>query len=151
MVRWLPKKVTRARTIFTRPKSSVGKIPALMIVQWLSCDPVEINTEKVIRSDSLLFQLITESGLAVMRIEKPGMGDSRGPDCTECDYDTELSAYRAGMMKLKQMDGVDTNAIYVMGISIGASSAPLLFGKENIKGYIVSGGFSKTWLNICWS
>ena len=135
----------QVRTIFTSPKSVKAKVPAIFIVQWLSCDQVEINSQRVSRYDSLFYQLITESGFAVMRVEKPGLGDSEGPDCTECDYNTELAAYSAALKALKKNAVVDTSSIYVLGISIGASGAPLLFSKENIKGMIVTGGFSKTW------
>src|SRR5688500_8138792 len=95
--------------------------------------------------DCLLHHLITRSGYAMMRVEKPGLGDSEGPDCSEADYESELAAYRAAFKALKKIDFVDTNSIYVLGISIGGASAPLVFQDENIKGFIVTGGFYKTW------
>ena len=96
-------------------------------------------------TDSLLYDLITKSGYAMMRVEKPGLGDSDGPDCSEADYESELATYRAAYKAVKKMDFIDTSSIYVLGISIGSASAPLVFQDENIKGLIVTGGFYKTW------
>ncbi|MFN2439255.1 MAG: alpha/beta hydrolase family protein, partial [Chitinophagaceae bacterium] len=96
-------------------------------------------------TDSLFNDLITRSGYAFMRVEKPGLGDSEGPDCSEADYEAELAAYKAAFKAMKKMDFIDTSSIFVLGISIGSASAPLVFQDENIKGFIVTGGFYKTW------
>jgi esterase/lipase len=81
-----------------------------------------------------------------MRVEKPGLGDSEGPDCSEADYESELAAFRTAFKALKNINYVDTNSIYILGLSIGSVSAPLTMQNENVKGFIVSGGFTKTWL-----
>jgi|SRR5687768_6527927 len=133
------------RTILTKPSGVKGKLPVIFITQWLSCSQVEVNQKRMSDTDSLLNDLITKSGYAVMRVEKPGLGDSEGPDCSEADYESELAAYRAAYKALKKLDFIDTNSVFVLGISIGSASAPLVFAEENIKGYIVTGGFYKTW------
>ena len=37
----LPGDGSRLRTIVTRPKNSTGRLPAVLFVQWLSCDSIE--------------------------------------------------------------------------------------------------------------
>ncbi len=134
------------RTILTKPVGVKGKVPLIFVTQWLSCSQVEIlNRTRMSGTDSLFYHLINKSGYAMMRVEKPGLGDSDGPDCSEADYASELSTYRAAYKAVKKMDFIDTTSIYVLGISIGSASAPLVFQDENIKGLIVTGGFYKTW------
>ena len=133
------------RTVLTKPAGRKDKLPVIFLTQWLSCSQVELDLNSMDSSDSLMYDLITKSGFAFMRVEKPGLGDSEGPDCSECDYDSELAIYKAALKQLKQKSFIDTNAIYVFGFSIGAASAPLVFENENIKGMIVTGGFYNTW------
>ena len=134
------------RTIITKPSGVKGKVPLIFVTQWLSCSQVEIlNRARMSATDSLFYDLITKSGYAMMRVEKPGLGDSDGPDCSEADYESELATYRAAYKAVKKADFIDTTSIYVLGISIGSASAPLVFQDENIKGLIVTGGFYKTW------
>lgn len=133
------------RTILTRPANIKSRLPVIFVTQWLSCSQVEANQARMSSTDSLFNELITKSGYAVMRVEKPGLGDSEGPDCSDADYVSELAGYRAAFKALKKNAFIDTASIYVLGISIGGASAPLLFQNENIKGYIITGGFYKTW------
>ena len=40
---------------------------------------------------------LTRAGYLVFRVEKPGVGDSRGPDCSELEYRREVAGYIAGL------------------------------------------------------
>ncbi|HVE61787.1 MAG TPA: PDZ domain-containing protein, partial [Chitinophagaceae bacterium] len=70
------------RTILTKPAGARGKLPVIFVTQWLSCSQVEVNVNNMSDTDSLFNDLITRSGYAFMRVEKPGLGDSEGPDCS---------------------------------------------------------------------
>jgi pimeloyl-ACP methyl ester carboxylesterase len=80
-----------------------------------------------------------------MRVERPGIGDSEGPDCSECDLEADMAGYRAALAALKRYDFVDKDNLFLLGASIGGALAPVLAQDERVRGLIVSGGFAKTW------
>src|SRR5947209_2831458 len=81
-------------------------------------------------------------------MDKPGVGDSEG-DCAETDFETELSGYRAAFESLGHYDFIDPNRVFVLGISNGGGFAPLIprdaKSATTVRGYIVVGGWVKTW------
>jgi pimeloyl-ACP methyl ester carboxylesterase len=134
----------RLRTILTRPAGAPAAVPAVFLAGWLSCDSVETPeaTEGFAR---VLHGIARRSGWALMRVEKPGVGDSEGPPCSETDFRTELAGYRAALRALKKTPGVDPERIVVLGMSNGGGFAPLVGEGERVAGYISSGGWVKTW------
>ncbi|MCI0601779.1 alpha/beta hydrolase [bacterium] len=134
------------RSIVTRPLNRTGKIPGILVVGWLSCDTVEIGAAPRGGFAKLMHGLLTKSGYAMMRIDKPGIGDSGGPSCNTCDFETELAGYKAALRVFKKYDFIDPERIVLLGLSNGGGFAPLVAEKEKIAAYIVSGGWSKTWL-----
>jgi membrane-associated protease RseP (regulator of RpoE activity) len=92
----------RVRTIITRPRNAPGKLPAVFLVGWLSCDSVEYPFGPGDDGfGQLLHDVATQSGYVSIRMDKPGIGDSEGPSCAETDFQTELAAYRAAFRSLK--------------------------------------------------
>ena len=85
----------RLRTIVTKPKGATGRLPGLFLAGWLSCDSVESPVGEPDGFARLLRHVMTQSGYVVMRMDKPGIGDSEGPACAETDFRTELAGYRA--------------------------------------------------------
>ena len=136
----------RLRTIVTKPKGASGRLPGLFLAGWLSCDSVESPVGEPDGFARLLRHVMTRSGYAVMRMDKPGIGDSEGPACAETDFRTELAGYRAAFRAFATSDAVDPARIVVMGMSNGGGFAPLVTGNRTVAGFIVSGGWSKTWL-----
>jgi pimeloyl-ACP methyl ester carboxylesterase len=136
----------RLRTIVTKPKGASGRLPGLFLVGWLSCDSVESPVGEPDGFARLLRHVMTRSGYAVMRMDKPGIGDSAGPACAETDFRTELAGYRAAFRAFAKSDVVDPSRLVVMGMSNGGGFAPLVIGNQKVAGYIVSGGWGKTWL-----
>jgi pimeloyl-ACP methyl ester carboxylesterase len=135
----------RVRTVFTRPERATGRVPTLVFIPWLSCDPVE----GAVPGDGwmeVLRALAARSGWGLYRVEKPGVGDSEGPDCGHNDLEADLSAFRAALADVHRMAEVDPARIVLFGGSIGGALAPVLARDENVAGLIVSGGFSRTWL-----
>jgi pimeloyl-ACP methyl ester carboxylesterase len=136
----------RVRTIITRPQNASGKLPAVFLVGWLSCDSVEYPSGPDDDGfGQLLHDVATQSGHVLVRMDKPGIGDSEGPSCSETDFQTELAAYRAAFRTLKRYDYVDPERIFILGLSNGGGFAPLVPQDEKVRGYIVAGGWSKTW------
>lgn len=133
------------RAFITKPKKPKGKLPAILFVSWLSCSTVETPD----RDDSwtkMLREVAEKSGFLMMRVEKPGVGDSNGTACTECDLLTELDSYRAAWRHLKQRVDVDTTKIIVFGASLGGTLASIVGKHEPVKAYVTAVSVYKTWL-----
>lgn len=135
----------RLRTIVTRPSGATGKLPAILFVQWLSCDSVEVLNNPSDGVEKTLRALASKSGFVLMRVERPGLGDSEGPDCSQSDLQTDLAGFRAAFLALKKHESVDTNNLFIFGASIGGGLAPIVAQGENVRGLIVTGAFAKTW------
>ena len=134
----------RVRVIITRPLKVAGKFPAIFVVGWLSCDSVEApaNTRD---ASGKVFRLLAElPDFVTVRMDKPGIGDSEGV-CAETDFETELGAYRAAFRSLSRYDFVDAGRIFVFGISNGGGFAPLVAEGAPVRGYVIVGGWVKTW------
>jgi pimeloyl-ACP methyl ester carboxylesterase len=138
----------KLRAIVTRPHEITGKLPVIFVAGWLSCDSVEAP-EGTTDATGLVFRgLATLPGYCLFRIDKPGVGDSEG-DCAKTDFKTELAGYRAAFRSLDGYDFIDKNQIYILGISNGGGFAPLVPESEaeqaQVRGYVVVGGWVKTW------
>jgi pimeloyl-ACP methyl ester carboxylesterase len=77
-------------------------------------------------------------------MDKPGVGDSEG-DCAATDFVTELDDYRQALRAIRDYGFVDTSRIFLFGISNGGGFAPLVAEGSAIRGYVVDGGWIKTW------
>ncbi len=136
----------RVRTIVTRPQNMSGKLPAVFLVGWLSCDSAEYPFGPGGDGFGQMLQdVATRSGLVLVRMDKPGIGDSEGPSCVDLDFETEIASYRAAFKALKRYDFVDPERVFILGLSNGAAVAPLVPQDGNVRGYIVAGGWVKTW------
>ena len=137
----------RLRTLTTVPQTvphAEGKLPAIFLAGWLSCDSVEIPASGGDGVARLLRQLITDTGAIVARVDKPGVGDSEG-NCAETDFDTELSGYRAAFRALRAHPRVEPTRIILLGISNGGGFSPLVAKGVPVAGFVSIGGWSKTW------
>jgi pimeloyl-ACP methyl ester carboxylesterase len=135
----------RLRTIITRPEG-VEKPPVILFVQWLSCDTVEVRPDRDDGWSQMLRGVIRDSGWAVMRTDKRGIGDSEGAPCSELDYETELADHRAALAALASRTDLDTDRIVVFGASMGSRmAAQVAAGAPGVVGVLGWGGGSKTW------
>ena len=73
----LPGDGARLRTIVTKPQGASGRLPAVLFVQWLSCDTIELSPNAQDGWSVMLRRLITESGMLWQRTEKSGVGESK--------------------------------------------------------------------------
>ena len=138
----------RLRTIITKPHDAKGKLPVIFLAGWLSCDSVEAPDSKTDSISLVLRGLAQMPGFATFRVDKQGVGDSEGV-CSENDFESELAGYRAAFRALIRYDFIDPNQVYMLGLSNGAGFAPLVPESDaeqaQVRGYVVVGGWVKTW------
>jgi len=133
------------RTFITRPNKIAGKVPAVFFVGWLSCDSVEYPNGETDGFGALIRRIIDQSGYATMRVEKPGVGESRGTRCEQADFQSELEGYQAGFDAMRKYDFVDPDRIFVVGISNGGGVAPLVARQHRVAGFVAAGSWGRTW------
>jgi pimeloyl-ACP methyl ester carboxylesterase len=133
----------RLRVIATHPRSQ-GPFPTIFVVGWLSCDTVEAPPGTRDGTQLMLQAMARIPGFATVRLEKPGVGDSEG-DCGRTDFITELAAYRLAFQHLGAYEFVDSRRLFLFGMSNGGGFAPLVADGAPVKGYVVDGGWIKTW------
>src|SRR5881275_2945045 len=138
----------RLRTIITKPRDAKGKVPVIFVAGWLSCDSVEAPADTKDAAGLVFRGLAQVQDFSLFRVDKQGIGDSEGV-CSETDFDSELAGYRAAFRALKNYDFIDSNRVYILGISNGGGFAPLVPESEaeqrQVRGYVSVGGWAKTW------
>ena len=134
----------RQRTILTRPDKLKNKYAAIFIVQGLSCSSIEYTPGRKSNFIKTIQNIITGSNMVVMRVEKPGLGDSEG-NCSQTNFNTELSGYEKALKHLLKQDYIDPNKVVVYGSSMGSALAPYLANKYKLNGVIADGPFYRSW------
>lgn len=132
----------RQRTILTHPKGN-GRFPAILLVGGIGC----YSYDYALSDDpykKILYSL-SKKGLVTLRVEKSGVGDSKGPPCSQLDFNAEVTAYLEGLKSLRNYDFVDQEKIFVFGHSIGGIIAPLLSSQFSLKGIIVADTVGISW------
>lgn len=132
------------RSILEIP-NGVSKPPTILFLPGIGCASYDFgfNENHIIK---LFIESLVERGIAVYRVEKPGIGDSFGTkNCFEMDYNYEVDAFRAALKKLKTIQEIDSNKIILFGESLSVLTAPQLANENNVAGIIAWGGLSKTW------
>jgi len=124
------------RVIVTAPKGS-GKHPAVLYVNGIGCFSQE--SMDLSSPDAKLLYGLTRAGFVTMRVEKTGMGDSQGPDCSSpiANLELEIAGYVAGLRALKEYPIVDAANVFAVGISLGGVEGPLIAQREALKGLVV--------------
>lgn len=136
----------RVRTYTARPAGVAGKLPVVVFIPWLSCDAVENPLDADDGWSKMLRDVMRDARVQLVRIEKPGVGDSEGPDCSESGLDDDLAAFRAGIRAALADPGADASRLVLFGGSVGGALAPILARKFDVRGVIATGGFTRTWL-----
>ena len=129
----------------TKPKNATGRLPAILFVSWLSCATIEL-TDLTDNWTKMLRTVAEQSGAVFLRLEKPGVGDSEGIACSDCELQRELNGYEAALRYLKSRADVDTSRLLIFGASLGGSLGPLVGRGHHIKAYVSAVSVYKTWL-----
>lgn len=138
---------SRLQSIITLPEGDASPRHPLLFTQWVSCGSLEYR--EGVNSHEILAALARDSGLALVRVERPAL-DGSGPACDELDYDTELAHYVQAFTQLLDDEFIDASRIYIYGSSLGSTTAPLVaFQLQNagfeIGGIVVQGGGAVTY------
>jgi pimeloyl-ACP methyl ester carboxylesterase len=120
-------------------------LPVAFLVGWLSCDSVSWPKGPAFGLAHAWIEIARESGYITVRMEKPGVGDSVGPPCAKLDFEHELAAYRAAYAAAMSLPGADATRVVVVGMSNGGGFAPFVPDRHAPCGYVVIGGWLKTW------
>lgn len=127
----------RLRTIIALPEGADEPLHPLLFTQWVSCGSIEYREGSGSRES--LAKLARESGLALLRVERSSDGDSVGPACDKLDYDTEVTHYIEAFEALLKDERINAGKIYILGSSLGSTTAPLVAHALQKKGYDIAG------------
>jgi pimeloyl-ACP methyl ester carboxylesterase len=114
-------------------------------VPWLSCGSVEVFNKPLTGMDRLLAGILRDSGFLSLRVEKPGVGDSAGPPCSQTDLKTEMAGVLLALEQLKSQPDFAADRLFVLGMSLGGGLAPLIAQDEKVRGIVSIAGVVKTW------
>ncbi|TDF34969.1 PDZ domain-containing protein [Alteromonadaceae bacterium M269] len=134
----------RQRTIVTYPTNAKTQLPAIFMLQGLSCSSIESLPNRTSNYIKLLTQIVRQSDMLVMRVEKPGLGDSEG-ECSKTDFKQEINGYERTLQTLMDDERVDAKRIIIYGNSMGSALAPYFVNKYDLNGLISDGTFFRSW------
>ena len=133
------------RSIIAKPKSGTN-FPAVLLIGGVGCYSIDNPSSKEIMSIKMWADSLARIGYVTIRVEKTGMGDSKGIPCKESDFLTEKQGFLEGLRQLKTLPYVDKENVFIAGFSIGGVIAPLIAQQEPVKGIIVYGTVGRNWL-----
>ncbi|MBK9258394.1 MAG: alpha/beta fold hydrolase [Polyangiaceae bacterium] len=135
----------RQRLLLTTPIGAKPPFTAVLYLQGLGTQSCELSTDP----DEPLRKLIegfSASGLATLRVERSGAGDSEGPSIQNTNFFAEIAAYRAALDFLAH-EPIIKNVI-LFGHSVGGMIAPVLAGEgANLAGIAVFGTSALRWVD----
>lgn len=135
--------VGKLRTVLTLPKGST-KLPTIMLLSGLGNAFVEHPSADPTGMKSLAYGF-ARKGFAVLRVEKPGCGDSEGGPARDVDFKSVMDGYEAALKQLKKHPRVDDKAVWLVGASIGGIQAALVAAAEPAKGIVMFGTMAPNW------
>lgn len=134
----------RLRSILTLPDGESKNRPLVYFVQGIDCGGVDepFNPDGAFRQ---LIRHMHKQGFATYRVEKSGVGDSKGKACVDCDFLEDAKGFLAGLQDLKKDERIDAERIYIVGLSMGGVWAPWMAAQESVKGVAVYGTIGRPW------
>lgn len=134
----------KLRTILYSPKGKVN-CPVVFFIQGYSCSSVEQPFYK--NSPYIKFyEDLVNSGYAVYRMEKAGVGDSESSfDCMQMGFQSECSTFKQAYRSLIKNPKIDSTNVFLFGHSVGGIIAPILADEYSPKGIIAYGTVVKSW------
>ncbi|GHF19261.1 hypothetical protein GCM10017044_12270 [Kordiimonas sediminis] len=133
------------RSIVYTPDTPRPDGAAVMYIQGYTCGSIDYGMVPDLTLNQVL-ATYAKAGFTVFKMEKPGIGDSVGPlRCDQYDFHTENAAFQAGLMHFKTLPGVNGDAVFVLGHSLGVLHSAVLASKGLIAGAMGYGGVVKSW------
>jgi len=133
----------RLRDILVTPRG-VSDPPVLFYIQGYSCGSIEAPGPQGLFGS--LTKTFVDAGIAVYRVEKPGLGDSRGgTHCRDQSLADEIASFHAAYAHLIEL-GFPADRIFILGHSLGGIEAPLVVaGLAPPRGIAPYGVMLKNW------
>lgn len=131
----------RIRIIITKPKSA-GKHPTLFLIGGIGAYSVDAPFAAAPYGNIL--EPIARQGFNIVRIDKPGQGDSEGPLYKDLTFKAEQDAYVQALRLVKTLDFVDKDKIAIFGHSMGGAFGPMVAAEEPVKALVVCGTLMKS-------
>jgi len=138
----------RLRAIWTIPEGAgpngVGPHPAV----WILPGAAWISQETPLDTWDPTYQLVealTAAGLATLRVDRSGLGDSEGPPCTDLDLEQELSMWETARAAFLASPRVSRGRHFIYGRSLGGILAPLVAQDQPFAGIAVWGTTAGGW------
>ncbi len=132
----------RARALWTLPSA-----PPWALL-WLLPSATWISQESSLTPSDPNLQLIddlTAAGIATLRVDRSGLGDSEGPAPRHLDFFAEMTLWQTAWDYYFAREIPGTPPRFLYGRSLGGMLAPLLAQKEGLSGLIVWGTSPKSW------
>ena len=132
------------RSILELPEG-IKNPPVLFFLPGVGCGTLDFpySPNATIK---LLVEEFVKNGIAVYRVEKPGMGDSEGTqECLDMDFNYEVAAFNTALSHLKTLSQIDSNQVFLYGHSLGVISAPMIAAQQKVQGIVSWGGIASTW------
>ncbi len=131
------------RNVIIKPKG-IEKCPVLFFIQGYTCASID-NMGNDHPYEKLLMEVV-KNGIAVFKVEKPGLGDCKGTAaCEDIDFYTELNAFEKAYQHIPNYTFLDTNNIFIFGHSMGGVIAPIMHRTPEAKGISVYGTVTRSW------
>lgn len=133
----------RLRTVLTIPRGA-QKARAVVLLSGLGNVPAEHPVADP-QGFKVISAALTRAGYAVLRVDKPGCGDSEGGPARDVDFASVVNGYVAAVRSLKDQPRIDSQQIYLFGVSMGGLQAPLVAAREPVRGIVVFGTVARDW------
>jgi alpha-beta hydrolase superfamily lysophospholipase len=132
----------KLRTIVRKPKGKENT-PAILLVPGYNCGSIENYNNG---SYGKLIRTWIDAGLAVVTIEKSGLGDSYNcVPCNEADLDMDIKVFDAGYRYMQSLPYIDKSNLFIWGHSMGGVIAPVIAEKYNPRGVIAFATVFRPW------
>lgn len=133
----------RIRVIVTSPKTA-GPHPTVFVIGGIGAYSLDGDFASIGYGNIL--EPIAKAGYAIVRIDKPGQGDSEGPAYTDLGFNVELDAYIQALRLSKTLPEVDKDRIAIFGHSMGGTFGPLVAAEEKVKGVAAAATLYRSWI-----
>ncbi len=108
------------RTIINRPNTT-EKVPAVLFIQEYHCSTMDFAGKDYEFIPRIAAQF-ADAGFAFIRIEKPGVGDSRTEGkCHEIGFKEEGKMYEEAMKYVRKLEGIDKDKISILAHGFGGN------------------------------
>jgi alpha-beta hydrolase superfamily lysophospholipase len=134
------------RVAVTLPQGG-GPHPAVLLLPPLGARSRTTPLRDAPPNDGLasLVRALAGAGIATLRVDPAGVGESGGPPYEDADLDGEVAGYRAARAMLAALPGVDPARVFLLGVSLGGTLAPIVARGGGAAGVVIYGATSRRW------